>query len=863
MTGRNAPAPGPSRATPSRRRGSIRAVLGPTNTGKTFLAVERMLGHASGMIGFPLRLLARENYDRIVDRAGRASVALITGEEKIIPPNPRFLVCTVEAMPMDRDVDFLAIDEIQLCADPERGHIFTDRLLHARGRHETMFLGSDSMTEMIRLLVPDAEIEGRERLSTLSWAGEKKLSRLKRRSAVVAFSVDQVYELAEALRQTRGGTAVVLGALSPRTRNAQVEMYQAGEVDYLVATDAIGMGLNMDVDHVAFAQLRKFDGARRRMLTAPEIGQIAGRAGRHMNDGTFGVTNNTKPPDPEVLRRVEEHDYPPVKQIYWRNRALDFASPKRLYASLNEYSGRDELVRARDADDQLVLAALMREAAVEQRTGSRDRVQLLWDVCQVPDFRKTMPEHHATLVASLFTHLVDRDGRLPTDWVAGHIERLDRTDGDIDTLTARLAHIRTWTYITHRADWLDGAADWQMRTRQIEDSLSDALHQRLTDRFVDRRAAVIGRSRGAEGAEMLSAVNAKGQVIVEGHVVGHMEGLRFLPHEAADRREAKALMAAAHRALTSDAPRRVQAVEQSEDQAFGMTPEGRITWQGREIARVERGDSLLSPRCVLLSHSLSESVLAERVRLRAQSFLDGYLRRRLPALYTPAVSAADLDSPARGLLFQLREGLGAMARREARDNLKAMGDDARAALTKAGLRLGRDWIYLSGILDVKAVRARAILWAAASGRPVPEIPNTTAPSLPADRVPEQVWPLLGYAPLGPIALRLDRWEQLAAHLRNRKKGARFEPDAEFCARLGLAADDPALPGVLRALGFKQEATGDSPNAAFVPVSRNRGAKRKGHKKQQSAKPSPARPNPDSPFAVLQDLVVGKKSAQSR
>lgn len=863
MTGRNAPGPGTSRATRSRRSGSIRAVLGPTNTGKTFLAVERMLGHATGMIGFPLRLLARENYDRIADKVGRASVALITGEEKIIPPNPRFLVCTVEAMPMDRPVDFLAIDEIQLCADPERGHIFTDRLLHARGRQETMFLGSDSMTEMIRLMVPDAIIEGRARLSTLSWAGAKKLSRLKRRSAVVAFSVDQVYELAEALRQTRGGTAVVLGALSPRTRNAQVEMYQAGEVDYLVATDAIGMGLNMDVDHVAFAQLRKFDGARRRLLTAPEIGQIAGRAGRHMNDGTFGVTNNMNPPDPDVLRRVEEHDFPPVKHLFWRNRSLDFASPKRLYASLNEYSGREELVRARDADDQLVLAALIRDDGVQQRAGSRDRVQLLWDVCQVPDFRKTMPEHHATLVANLFTHLVDQDGRLPVDWVAGHIERLDRTDGDIDTLTARLAHIRTWTYITHRADWLDNAGDWQMRTRQIEDSLSDALHQRLTDRFVDRRATVIGRSRGADGAEMLSAVNAKGQVIVEGHVVGHMAGLQFLPHDAADRREAKALMAAAHRALASDAPLRVRSVEQSEDQAFGMTPEGRITWQGREIARVERGDSLLSPRCVLLSHSLADSTLAERVRMRAQAFLDGYLLRRLRALYEPDVSAEALDSPGRGLLFQLREGLGTLARREARENLKAMGDPARAALTKAGLRLGRDWIYLSGILDVKAVRARAILWAAAAGQPVPEIPNTAAPSLPVDRVQEEVWPLLGYRTLGPIALRLDRWEQLAAQIRNHKKHAPFRPDSAFCARLGLAMDDPALPGVLRALGFKPDGTADAETPVFVPVSRNRGAKRKGHKKQKSAKPPAARPNPDSPFAVLQDLVVQKKSAQGR
>lgn len=814
-----------------------------------------MLGHASGMIGFPLRLLARENYDRIVGRIGRASVALITGEEKIIPPNPRYLVCTVEAMPMDRPVDFLAVDEIQLCADPERGHVFTDRLMHARGLFETMFLGSDTMTGLIKLLIPDAEIEGRARLSTLTWAGVKKLNRLKRRSAVVAFSVGQVYELAEAIRQTRGGTAVVLGALSPRTRNAQVEMYQNGEVDYLVATDAIGMGLNMDVDHVAFAALSKFDGARRRLLTAPEIGQIAGRAGRHMNDGTFGLTNNIKPPEEETIRRVEEHDYPPVKKIYWRNRNLDFASPRRLYTSLNKYPNREELIRARDADDQLVLGALIADEGIVERAGSRDRVQLLWDVCQIPDFRKTMPEHHATLLGTIFTHLVDRDGRLPGDWVTSQIERLDRTDGDIDTLTARLAHIRTWTYITHRADWVDGSADWQVRTRRIEDAISDALHDRLTDRFVDRRAAVLGRSKG--GADLLSAVTAKGEVVVEGHVVGHMEGLDFKPHDAADQREARALMAAAHRALAQDAPRRVKTLEDSPEQAFGMTPEGRITWQGRIIAKAEKGDSLLAPRCVLLSHCLTDATLAERARRRTQTFLDGYLHRRLTPLYAPDLDRDQLDAAAKGLLYQLHEGLGTLPRRQANDTLKALGEPAKKALTHIGLRLGRDWIYLAGMMDVKAIRARAVLWAAWTGSAVPETPNTTAPSLPRDRVPDAAWPMLGFVPAGPIALRIDRWERLGARLRNRKKDAPIVADADFCAQLGLVEGDPNLSGVLKALGFKPE---EEDATRFIPAGRNRGAKRKGQAKQKSAragKRAGKKPDPNSPFAVLQSLVPPK------
>lgn len=848
----------------------IRAVLGPTNTGKTYLAVERMLGQMSGMIGFPLRLLARENYDRIVARVGMSAVALITGEEKILPPNPRYFICTVESMPMDRTVDFMAIDEIQLCADPERGHIFTDRLLHARGRFETMFLGSDSMAGLIRHLIPDAVIESRPRLSTLSYAGAQKLNRLKRRSAVVAFSVDQVYELAEAIRQQRGGTAVVLGALSPRTRNAQVEMYQAGEVDYLVATDAIGMGLNMDVDHVAFAQLSKFDGARRRPLTPPEIGQIAGRAGRHMNNGTFGITNNVKPPDEEVLRRVEEHDYPPVRQIYWRNRSLDFASPRRLYASLNVHPQQEELTRARDASDQVVLAALMRDEGILARAGSRDRVQLLWDVCQVPDFRKVMPDHHATLIGHIFTYLVDRDGRLPADWVSDQIERLDRIDGDIDTLTARLAHIRTWTYITHRVDWITSAADWQARTRQIEDALSDALHQRLTDRFVDKRAAVLGRSKGSEGADLLSAVTKKDEVVVEGHVVGHIEGLSFKPHDAADRREAKALLAAAHRALGEDAPRRVKALEQSPDQDFGMTPEGRITWRGRMIARPDKGDSLLSPRAVLLSNSLTDTNLTERARVRVQHFLDAFMLRRLKPLLAPEIDPHSLDAAARGLLYQLRENLGALTRKQAADTLGALSKSAQASLTKIGLRFGRDWIYLAGLMDIKAVRARAILWAAWSGCPVPEIPNASSPSLPRDRVADPVWPMLGYTPLGPIALRLDRWEQLTAKLRHHPRKTPFLGDDKFCLQIGLPKKDPALAGVMRALGFKpaplkegtQDALADPP--AFVPATRNRSARRKSIKPETPnaktpnlQRPVTVRPNPDSPFAILKGLVSRK------
>ncbi|MGH6913932.1 MAG: helicase-related protein, partial [Geminicoccales bacterium] len=469
------------------------AVLGPTNTGKTYLAIERMLGYRTGMIGFPLRLLARENYDRVVAVKGRGRVALVTGEEKILPANPAYFLCTVESMPINRPVEFLAIDEIQLCADPDRGHVFTDRLLHARGSEETMFLGSDTVRPLLRKLVPEAEYISRPRFSKLTYIGPKKVTRLPPRSAVVAFSAADVYAIAELVRQQRGGTAVVLGALSPRTRNAQVALFEGGEVDYLVATDAIGMGLNLNLDHVAFAKLGKFDGRLPRRLSAAEVAQIAGRAGRHMSDGTFGVTAEQRPMEPGLVEAVEAHRFDPLHALCWRSRDLDFRSIQLLLKALERRPPVPQLVRVRNADDQLALSALARDPEVERHATNPAAVRLLWEVCQVPDFRKILSDQHVRLLGQVYRHLVSGEGWLAEDWVARHLAHIDRTDGDIDALTARIAHVRTWTYIAHRGDWLADSVHWQERARAIEDRLSDALHDRLTQRFVDRRAAFLVR----------------------------------------------------------------------------------------------------------------------------------------------------------------------------------------------------------------------------------------------------------------------------------------------------------------------------------------------------------------------------------
>jgi ATP-dependent RNA helicase SUPV3L1/SUV3 len=485
-------------------RSPLAAILGPTNTGKTHLAVERMCAHSSGMMGFPLRLLAREVYDRVVKLKGPNQVALITGEEKILPKDARWFLCTAESMPMERDFAFVALDEAQLGADPERGHVFTDRMLHARGREETMILGSEALAPMVRALLPKAEIIGRPRFSTLSYAGPSKLSRLPPRSAIVAFSADQVYAVAEMLRRMRGGAAVVMGALSPRTRNAQVAMYQAGEVDYLVATDAIGMGLNMDVTHVAFAGLSKFDGQRRRRLKPSEMAQIAGRAGRHQRDGTFGsLTLEGELMSefaPEEIEAIEEHRFQPLERLFWREGDPDFRSVDGLIRSLEQRPSRPELKAAPEAIDLAVLKRLAEDPEVRSRAAGGERVRRLWAACGLPDFRKTGPEHHSRLVSRIYAHLTEGSGRIPHGWYGEQLARLDNVQGDIDTLADRIAGVRTWAYIAHRADWLAEPDVMAERARAVEEKLSDALHERLTQRFVDRRTSVLMRDLGTKGA---------------------------------------------------------------------------------------------------------------------------------------------------------------------------------------------------------------------------------------------------------------------------------------------------------------------------------------------------------------------------
>ncbi|ONG49995.1 DNA helicase [Pseudoroseomonas deserti] len=774
----------------------VKAVLGPTNTGKTHLAITRMLAHASGIIGFPLRLLARENYDRMVAVKGPRHVALITGEEKIIPAEAKWFACTVEAMPLDRRTEFVAVDEIQLCADPDRGHVFTDRLLNARGLVETMFLGAETIRPLLQRLVPQAEIETRPRLSELSYAGPAKLTRLPPRSAVVAFSAGEVYAIAEAIRRRRGGCAVVMGRLSPRTRNAQVALYQNREVDFLVATDAIGMGLNMDVDHVAFANLQKFDGHRPRILTPQEAAQIAGRAGRGMRDGSFGVTADCPPLPDEMVAKIEGHQFEALMTLAWRNSALDMTSIDALLDSLGAPPPRPGLSKGNDATDHITLATLSRDVEVRKLAQGRARLRLLWDACQIPDFRKLSDDSHTRFCARVFTHLA-KEGHLPGDWVAGQIAQCANTEGDLDTLMARLSAIRVWTYVAARADWMRDALRFQNEARAAEDAVSDALHERLTARFVDRRAAHLIRRLDDTAEELLSAVTRQGEVVVEGHPVGHVTGFMFEPDAAAGNgEERKLVLRAARRALQSEMPKRVTEIETASDDAFALTPSHRITWNGAEVARLRPGPTPDKPLVEALDSDFLDGAQKERIRARLATWLEAMIKREFAALDTVEAKAAE-DGALRGPAFRLREFLGLVPGGTEGE----VNPELRQKLKGIGIRAGRFALYLPEVLKPRPMALRAQFWALKAECDVPSVPGGGLVSVP----PPEGWPegfaeTMGWVTAGPVLLRLDVAERVAGELGHltRRAPAMLPPDV--ASRLGVKAD--ILPAVLQTLGFR-------------------------------------------------------------
>jgi ATP-dependent RNA helicase SUPV3L1/SUV3 len=759
------------RSLPSQLRSrGVTAVLGPTNTGKTHLAIERMLGHESGMIGLPLRLLAREVYNRVVEKAGAHNVALVTGEEKIKPDRPRYWVSTVEAMPRDLDLAFVAVDEIQLAADLDRGHVFTERLLNQRGREETLLIGSATMRPLVEALIPGVHVITRPRLSKLSFAGEKKISRLPHRSAVVAFSAEEVYALAELIRRQRGGAAVVLGALSPRTRNAQVELYQNGEVDYLVATDAIGMGLNLDVDHVAFASDKKFDGFRFRKLFPAELGQIAGRAGRYMRDGTFGTAGRCPPFDAETVEALENHTFDPVRVLQWRNSDLNFSSLAKLQESLADQPREHGLIRAPFGEDVLALEHVAREDDIRSFARSPAAVQRLWDVCQVPDYRKVSPAGHGDLVGQLYRFLM-KDGAVPADWFSRQVALLDRTDGDIDTLSNRIAQVRTWTFVANRPDWLKDPEHWQGVTRRVEDSLSDALHERLAQRFVDRRTSVLMR-RLRENAVMEAEITAAGDVTVEGQHVGHLHGFHFVPDPQATGEEAKALRNAAGKGLATEIEARAERFSAAADSSLVLSHDGTIRWLGDPVAKLEAGEKIFEPRLRIVADEQLTGPARDKVEARLKAWLKAHIVRLLGPLLTLEESP-DLTGIARGIGFQIAEALGVLERARVVNEVRSLDQDGRAALRKQGVRFGAYHLYLPALLKPAPRLLAAQLWALKHGGldqkgldDIAHLASSGRTSIPVDpEIAKGLYRAAGFRVSGGRAVRVDILERLADLIR--------------------------------------------------------------------------------------------------
>ena len=813
----------------------VTAVLGPTNTGKTHLAIERMVAHSSGIIGLPLRLLAREVYGRIKQKVGEKNVALITGEERIVPQNAQYRVCTVEAMPAGVDASFVAIDEVQLAANLERGHVFTDRICNLRGRDETMLLGAATIRPALEALLPGIAVVTRPRMSMLQYIGSKKITRLPRRSAVVAFSADEVYAIAELIRRQRGAAAVVLGSLSPRTRNAQVELYQSGDVDYLVATDAIGMGLNLDVDHVAFAQDHKFDGFQHRRLTPAEMAQIAGRAGRHTRDGTFGVTGHAEPLSDEWVEQLETHSFAPVRSMQWRNRELSFDSVETLIRTLERPAPLVEhrtgglqgpvLTKAPQATDQRALELMVRDEGVAERATTRERVELLWNVAQIPDYPRVAPQAHAQILANIYKDIVDL-GHVDEAWLANQVRQCDDLTGDIDALSNRIAHIRTWTFVGHKSEWLADPATWARETRAVEDRLSDALHERLTKRFVDRRTSVLMR-RLRENATMEAEIGPDGTVSVEGHDVGRLSGFRFTA-DGVEGPDAKAARAAASKALAPEIERRADRLGASANGDFALGLDGSLRWKGDVVARVVAGDAALAPRLILLADEHLTGAAREKVEARLTRWLANHVETVLKPLVDLSRASSEtgedaLAGTARGLAFRLVEAFGTLDRRDVMEEVRSLDQQARARLRRLGVRFGAYHIFVPALLKPGPAGLATFLFALANEKAeapgygeVPQVLAQGRTSVNVDQTFDRdFYRLAGFRVLGAKAVRLDILERLADFIRpaSQWKGEGKRPAGAFgrglffvtpamLSILGARYED--MEAVLKALGYRAE-----------------------------------------------------------
>jgi len=689
-------------------KNKVTAVLGPTNTGKTHLAIETMLSFDSGMIGFPLRLLAREVYDKVINRVNADKVALITGEEKIIPTNAKYFLCTVESMPVDKELDFVAVDEIQMCADHERGHIFTDRLLHQRGNKLTMLMGSSTIKEIILNLEDDIEFINRNRLSKLTYAGHKKISRINRKTAIIAFSSEEVYAIAELIRRQKGGAAIVMGSLSPKTRNAQVELYQSGDVDFLVATDAIGMGINMDLENVYFSNLKKFDGKKLRKLNLSEIGQIAGRAGRYLNDGNFGITGDCKEINAEEVELLENHKFEDVNSIFWRNSSLNFNNPAALIKSLDEKPNKRWLRKIHECEDEKALKFFLEDNNFKNIEFNKTKLSLLWECCQIPDFVKKTYGNHYEVIFNVFKYLNSEKGKITDDYMRLQLMKLDKLEGNVDSLSNRIANVRTWSYVSNKNNWVENQNYWIEKTKFLEDKLSDRLHEELTKTFIDKRASILARGL-KQDMEFNTKILENNDVMVDDQFIGKINGLKLKLDlkKGALETDIKSLKKAARQTVGPELEKRIQNI--IETSSIQLNEDFKIYWNKFSIGRLMPGKDYLNPKIELIV----DDILEQNQRYKLKNFLERWLKNKIDLVLKSLVDLKNLkenNSSIKALAYQLYENNGVLKRDQVFSYLKNLGQNERKILRDLGVKFGRYHIFLYRLIKPEAVSLRTLLW---------------------------------------------------------------------------------------------------------------------------------------------------------
>ena len=782
----------------------IIALLGPTNTGKTYVAIEKMLEHESGIFGLPLRLLAREVYDKCVSKVGIEKVALITGEEKIIPSTARYFICTVESMPKDKVVDFIAIDEIQMSADRERGHIFTQRMLEARGTKMTMFLGSQVMTGIINDLIEGVEFEKKERYSKLSYSGIKKISRLDRKVAIIAFSIEEVYAIAELVRRQKGGAAVIMGSLSPKTRNSQVGLYQSGDVDYLIATDAIGMGLNMDINEIYFSNLKKFDGKKTRRLNLIEMSQIAGRAGRYKNDGGFGTTGDCDTLNSDEIEKIEKHQLPNTKIIYWRNSNLDFESPKKLIASLEEKPNKKNLLRTNDSLDESVLRFFLKKGA--NNIIYHKNLDLLWECCQIPDFEKKAYGQHINIIDKVFQFLTTRKRRIPSTFMKDQLKGLEKDHGNVDLLSHRLSNVRTWSYVSNKKNWVENADYWIQLTKSIEDKLSDKLHDELTKSFIDKKISILSRNL-KQDLILNTKINNENKIYIDEQLIGELKGLKFLIEITSKTLETdiKSIKKAARKGVEKELVKRVEEILTTAE--IEIDNESKIIWKNNPIARLKKGNDYLNPDIDIIA----DESLSDESKSKLSKFLSKWLTNYINIVLGDLVKLTKYkitNQYLRGLVFQLYENNGVIKRSEIDKIVKSIPSDERKKLWGMGIKIGRYHIYLPKMLKPKAVEFRIGLWKLfhnLSG--VNKIPKSGLNFLIGNNLEKNFYLLCGFEKFKEFFVRIDILEKLFLKIIDNTKDKKFKINAEMMNLLGCSKEN--FYKLMTYMNYKKDKTIDT------------------------------------------------------